>query len=195
MIAGDGKELVAELRKLGFGPGDVFFKGIKSGESYRYWGSGITSVYRGTSDKPFWPGEEFRALSALHDAAPDGVVMPIAVVKGRDSSRPVGYVTEIVLGNTLDNYVAMVAKGVFPKEGHASRLERTVEVVTGLHAQGLAHGDLHGGNILITGSGVKLSDPRLDSSATLASRIHNDRLYLRTYRERAESIRASLRRE
>lgn len=95
----------------------------------------------------------FNDLVRMYEVAPEYVVKPIELL--HDSEGAVsGYRTEKIDGVPLSDYYR--SGGRLP----AAVLDIVEVAVEKLHANGLVHGDLNAGNILLTSDGgIKLIDP------------------------------------
>lgn len=120
----------------------------------------MTETYYGGLD-PY----ELRLLSRLHQIAPENVVKPIAEVfmrePGASGLRKMAHVTELVEGMGLMDYRFGLEIGSDArKAGHYIRVSsKAIDVLREFGANGMAHGDAHYGNILVSGSRPIFIDP------------------------------------
>lgn len=169
--ARNGEELVRDLRRRGHDERKVYFK---------YYGKfPDASLLPHTHLRPDLNlAIEFTLLSALHKAAPNGIVRPLAMVKKSPLSlSAVGYVMEYIEGS----HPRFDGIEIFAKTGDVKQFFSTLEQ---LHHNGLGHGDALG-NIIVTPNGaVKLIDPLayfdFNQRVTMKRAIEADRGNMRT---------------
>ena len=162
IIARNGAEVDAALRKMGYDPKTVYFKRDPR----------LFFEYEGETKGLFesaMPREEYAKLSALYTADPIHVVRPIAEIKNgtHDGALFVGFVMEEAKGTMLgnldyDSYYSEKSRAEIRgcRIKFVSALEDLISAVNGLHEKGLYHGDLNYFNIIVNRRGrVKLIDP------------------------------------
>ena len=116
---------------------------------------------------------EFHLLRNLHDALPENVAVPIAIVRRTellehestwnivDGCSVAGYITEYISGQPLDAYYNRAMTGNHTAvESFIGLVKQLMEVLNKLHTKGLGHGDPHFKNVMVADGGVlKLVDP------------------------------------
>jgi hypothetical protein len=134
--------------------------------------------------------EEFRALDELHGSVPDGFARPLSFLIDVNSGKPVGYLTERMSGRPISWYVERRIR--FP----SSAFDLADEMLRTANGKGMAHGDIHLGNIMVFGDGAKFIDPigiTLDMAE--AHRLHavnEDRMAMRMLRKIVETGRINV---
>ena len=119
-----------------------------------------TSTYYGGLD-PY----EMMLLSRLHAIAPENVTRPVAEVFMREPNangvRKMAYVIELVEGVGLYDYKIKLEMTTNPgKVKHYVKLaSKAIDTLRVFHASGVAHGDAHYENILVSGSEPIFIDP------------------------------------
>ncbi len=193
IIARNGAEIDATLRKMGYDPKTVYFKRDPR----------LFFEYEGETKGLFesaTPRAEYAKLSALYAADPVHVVRPIAEVKNgtHDGALFVGFVMEQAKGSILgaldyDSYYSEKSNAEIRRNRikFVSALEDLISAVNGLHNRGLYHGDLNYFNIIVNRRGrIKLIDPYVMDSDD--ARL-DDVIRIASYEKKLEHVKSLLR--
>ncbi len=123
---------------------------------------GTSLYYKKINMKASWhiPENQFALMEKLHEIAPDEMAQPIALVRGK-GGEALGYLMERVIGVPLED---ALASGSLTERQKEKIWKSLSEAVGKFHSNGLGHGDLNMGNVMVTRDfKVKLIDPLDDT--------------------------------
>ncbi len=136
-----------------------------------------TSIFYKNTRESMWhiPEDQFVYIKKLHEMAPDVMADAIALVKNKNSET-VGYLMERTRGVPLED---AITSGTLTKAQKEKIWKSLSDTVMKFHRNGLGHGDLNTGNIIITSDfRVKLIDPLDDTKWNRWLSIKEDMAWL-----------------